>query len=147
MSNQKPSIKVERRRPGSATPSGERERAQAPQRQREGSSTGGTSGGTPSSRPAYSGGTGLPKKPLSIGLVILLLICVVPIYLLLGGRDDSGGDTGTTGDYVEPAQMEEFVPEEPEVVQPTPHPPPNPDARRCGGFRQYLDGDALPGCR
>ena len=121
MSNQKPSIKVERRRPGSSTPSGERERAQAPQRQRESSSsTGGTSGGTPTSRPSYTGGTGLPKKPMSIGLVILLLICVVPIYLLLGGGNDSGGNTDTTGDYVQPAQEEEFVPVEPEVVQPTP---------------------------
>jgi hypothetical protein len=98
--SQKPSIRVQRRRPGSATPSGQRERADAPARQRERES--GSSGGTPSSSSGgLSGGTsgGLPggipslgglaslfsKSPLLFVGIVVVGICCLGLFLLSGG--------------------------------------------------------------
>ncbi|MBN1536459.1 MAG: hypothetical protein JW908_06990 [Anaerolineales bacterium] len=91
--SRKPSIEVERRRPG-GEPAGKRERAEAPRRERERSS-GGTSGGGGGGFPSLSG-SGKPSRPLSIGVIILLLICVLPIYLFLGGGSD---DESEVADY------------------------------------------------
>ena len=55
--NQKPSIEVERRRPGSSAPPKPRERAEAPSRQRESGSTGGTGGAGGSGGSGLSGGS------------------------------------------------------------------------------------------
>lgn len=91
-SSQKPTIRAERRRPGSTPPPEGRPRADAPVRRQPGGSSGGgpVSGGGMPSLPG-----GLPRSPLGIGLMILLLICIVPIYLLTGGLggDDGGVDT------------------------------------------------------
>lgn len=107
--NQKPTIEVQRRRPGSRTPSGQRERAEAPARQREGSRSGGPSGGTPDGPPSgpsvpgggYQGVPSLPsggkllRSPIAIGVVILLLICAVSAYLLMGGNLSLNEPSGT----------------------------------------------------
>jgi len=91
--SQKPSIQVQRRRPGSGTPPGQRERAQAPERQRPS----GSSGGTPSgSSGGFTGGTsgGLPnlsglgslfgKSPLLLVGIVVIGICCVGALLLSG---------------------------------------------------------------
>jgi len=133
---------VQRRRPGSKTPSGQRERAEAPARQRErgesGGASGGQSGGTPGgpSGGGYSGGPSVPsggyqggmsipggakllRSPIAIGAVVLLLICVVGAFVLLGGK--LGTDTGGTGyqleEETEPVYVEAT---EPLFVEATP---------------------------
>ncbi|MBN1936475.1 MAG: hypothetical protein JW934_17565 [Anaerolineae bacterium] len=91
---QKPTVDVERRRPGSSTPPAQRERAEAPNRQRERGSSGGPSGGTPGgSLPPGMGN--LLRSPLGIVIVILLVVCGLPIYLLLGGKLSLNGTDGT----------------------------------------------------
>ncbi len=110
--NRKPSIEVERRRPGAGAPSGQRERAEAPRRERgESSGGGGYSGGGPSGLPSYSGDGKMFRSPLGIGVLILILICVLPIYLFLGGSHES--DTGEVN-YQEATQ-----PAVAEVIKPT----------------------------
>jgi hypothetical protein len=113
--NRKPSIEVERRRPGGAS-SGQRERAEAPHREgeRTGSSGGGGySGGGSSGIPSFSGG-GKASRPLSFGMIIFLLICVLPVYLYLNRGDGSQSDTSGV-DY----QSEATLPVVAEVVKPT----------------------------
>ena len=98
--NQKPSIKVQRRRPGSGTPSGQRERAEAPERQREGESgsfggtpsdssgglSGGTSGGLTGGVPSLSGlGSLFSKSPLLLVGIVVVGICCLGLFLLGGG--------------------------------------------------------------
>ena len=106
--DQKPTIEVERRRPGS-TQSEQRERAEAPARQREGSSPSGSPG-----TPSPPGIENLFRSPIGIILVVLLLICGLPTYFLLGGQI-SLEDTNNY-DYQEEATHPAAV----EEVEPTP---------------------------
>lgn len=109
--SRKPSIEVERRRPGGA-PSGQRERAETPRRER---SSGGTPGGGSGGFPSFSGGGKSSGKPMSIGLILFLLICVLPVYLYLNRGNSSQSDTGSV-DY----QPEATLPAAAQVVKPTP---------------------------
>ncbi|MBN1874825.1 MAG: hypothetical protein JXA33_11395 [Anaerolineae bacterium] len=121
---QKPTIEVKRRRPGSSTPSTQRERAEAPTRERERGTSGGTPGG-----PSLPGGGNLPRSPLGILLMILLLVCGLPIYLLMGGQI-SLNDTGNLDDYGEatqPVVVEEVRPTS--TRRPTLPPPPAGDGQ------------------
>jgi len=110
--DQKPTIEVERRRPGS-TQSKQRERAEAPARQREDSSPSGSPG-----TPSPAGLENLFRSPIGIILVVLLLICGLPTYLLLGGQI-SFDDTDNY-DYQEEATQ----PATAEEVEPAPTPRP-----------------------
>jgi len=121
--SQKPSVQVQRRRPGSGKPSGQRERADAPARERDSGSSGGTSSSSSgetssSSSGGLSGGTsgglsgGIPslgglgslfsKSPLLLVGIIVIGICCIGLFLLAGGGkilsglpslDTSGGNT------------------------------------------------------
>lgn len=117
---QKPNIQVQRRRPGGGTPSGERERAQAPSRQREDSSskevpsvtTGGASGGFSGGLPSIPGLGNLTRSPIGLAVIVILGVCVIGAFLLLGGGkllgnlqniDTSGGnDTGYQSEANQP---------------------------------------------
>jgi hypothetical protein len=74
-------VRAGRRRPTS-TPASERPQAEAPQRRRPtgGGSTGSPGGGLP--LPSLGG-----KSPLSILLLVLVLACGIPLYILFGGGD------------------------------------------------------------
>lgn len=112
---EKPTINVERRRPGSSTPATQRERAEAPSRQRERQSvTGGSGSSSYQGVPSIPGLENLLRSPLGIGAIILLFICGLSIYLLLGG-------TLSLEDIIPPGYQEETAP--PGVVeQPGPTP-------------------------
>lgn len=95
-SNDKPSrtVRAGRRRPAGASSSGPRERADAPQRDRpaNGGSGGGSGGGS------YGGGSGggLPMLPgggkpmgiAGIGILVVLALCALVAFNLLGGGGD-----------------------------------------------------------
>jgi hypothetical protein len=125
--NQKPSIQVQRRRPGSGTPSGQRERADAPSRERESGSSGGTpssssgglsggaSGGLPGGLPSLGGlGSLFSKSPLLLVGLIVVGICCLGLFLLSGGGKilsglqnmDTGGvsSSDNTGNETQPNQ-------------------------------------------
>lgn len=136
--SRKPSIEVERRRPGGA-PSGQRERAEAPRRDRERSS-GGTSGGGSGGFPSFSGGK--PSgKPMSIGMILLLLLCVLPVYLFLNRGNSSESEPGSI-EY-QPEATEPLVAQ---VVKPTPTrrptlPPAEPGSAAKWTVMIYQDAD------
>ncbi len=67
---------------------------------------------------------GLPRSPLTIGIMILLLICLVPIYLFMGG-----GDSDTQTPLEPPAQIEDSEPTV-QVEQPTARPTRTPGPTR-----------------
>lgn len=88
---EKPTIEVERRRPGSRPRSARRERAKAPARKRQERSTGGSTGGS-----LFGGGgsTGVPslpnlgnlfRSPRAMLVLVVVVICVLGLFLLLGG--------------------------------------------------------------
>jgi hypothetical protein len=118
-SDNEPRTVTTQRRRRSSTPSGDRERADAPTRdQRPPSSSGGSrppssggggyssGGGGSSYRPPLGGG-GRPGNPLLlIGLVVVLLLCVGPFMLFGGGF--GGGDSGGNGGV---SQSVESLPE------------------------------------
>jgi len=112
--NQKPSIKVERRRPGAGAPSGQRERAEAPRRERPRSETsgGGYSGGGSTSKPVFKPGGKMFRSPLGIGILVLLVICVFIYQYISGGAGNV--DTGEVDD-----QAEATLPPMAQVVKPT----------------------------
>jgi len=111
-SDNEPRTVTTQRRRRSSTPTGSRERADAPTRdQRPPSSSGGSrppsSGGGGNSsggggggyQPSFGGGGGRPGNPLLlIGLVVVLLLCIGPFMLFGGGfgGGDSGGDGGAS---------------------------------------------------
>lgn len=107
--NQKPTIRVERRRPGSGTPSGQRERAQAPSRERESGTSGGlpsvsSGGGVSGGLPSIPGlGNLLGKSPLLLVGIVIVGICCLAAFLLLGGGKLLGNlqtlDTGDSTSY------------------------------------------------
>lgn len=156
--DQKPTIEVQRRRPGSSSSGGQRERAQAPSRPRtaSGSASGGA-GGISGGRPPSSGGglprrpsspiggvSGLPafgnlfRSPIAIVLVIVLLICCVVGFIIMGGGSllSGLGDIGFEEGYEE----YEESPQQPVIVEedrPTSTPRPTRPPVSSGGG----DGD------
>lgn len=103
-STEKRTVTVGRRRRSDDPGAGERERADAPTRDREpaappagGGGSGGGSGGGGSARPPKTGGAprpfggssgGRPGSPLMyVALIAFVLICVVPFYLFNQGGD------------------------------------------------------------
>ncbi|MAU00921.1 MAG: hypothetical protein CL608_27565 [Anaerolineaceae bacterium] len=93
--NDKPRVRVERRRKTSQD--GPRDRAEAPQRKRPSRPSGGSGGssGGGGFKPRPSGGTSLPGggkiSPLMLIIIVLALaVCGIPISLLTGGDDDGG---------------------------------------------------------
>lgn len=100
----KRTVTAQRRRRGESTG----ERAQTPQRRRERPSGAGTPppSGTPPRPPSYTTGGMLPgggRNPLlTIGILILLAICVVPLLVIFGG----GGDLGEVSYEAPPAVVE-----------------------------------------
>jgi len=131
--NEKPTIEVKRRRPGSDKPSGQRERAEPPARRREprpsGGAPGGPSGpggGAPGG-PSFSGGGGnLLRSPLGLLFVILLVVCGLPLYILFGGQIslDDTSDLGYQEEATRPAVVEDVAPEPTRTPRPTLPPPP-----------------------
>jgi len=88
---EKPTINVERRRPGSSTPTTQRERAEAPSRQRERQSvTGGSGSSSYQGVPSIPGLENLLRSPIGIGAIILLFICGL-IHLLAVRRHALSG--------------------------------------------------------
>ncbi len=128
----KRTVRGQRRRPGSdAAPS---DRAEAPRREQRPPASSGSPPGAPPPRPPSTQPTGLPlpgfgsggmgKGGLSIGVILLLIICVGGYMLLNGGL--SGIDTGDLGTIdsgpagVSPAETEQpFFDEQVEYAEPT----------------------------
>jgi len=128
----KRTVRGERRRPGSdATPGG---RAEAPKRERQQPAPSGRppSGGPPPPPPTKPGGGFMPgsgtggfgKGGMSLGILLLLVICIGGYFLLSGGLSGDGisdlapYDTGPVEEFS--VQTEQpYVQEEMEYAEPT----------------------------
>ncbi len=119
-------VRAGRRRTSGATEPGERERAEAPKREQPGAPppprppAGG--GIKPPAAPAPMGGglpAGMPRSPLMIVLMLVLVGCVV-LFMIISG----GGDSGET-----PAAPQPLPPVAEPTIQPTPTTPPIAPAR------------------
>lgn len=110
--NRKPSIEVERRRPGSGVPSGQRERAEAPHRERERGETtgGGYSGGGSAGGHVFTGGGKSFRSPLGIGIIVLLFICVLIYQFIKGGSNINTGDVEYQAEATLPAVAQAVKP-------------------------------------
>ena len=112
--SRKPSIKVERRRPGSGVPAGQRERAETPHREsRQTETTGGNfpEGGS-ISKPLSSLGSKIFRSPLGIGIFVVLVICLFIYQYINGG-------SGNIDTEVVHYQTEETIPTMTQVIKPT----------------------------
>lgn len=118
MTDKKPTVEAQRRRPGgSAAPSG---RAEAPVRRRPAAGGGSGSGLPPSSGGGFSGAGlpgGLPRN-LSIGGLILVVILYFAFQLLFGGADQGTQTDESAFNPPEQAAPTSNLP----VVQPTARP-------------------------
>jgi hypothetical protein len=131
-SDDKETVRVRRRR--RTTPSGERERAEAPRRERPSQEAPPkrTEGPRPPTLPPRPSGGGLPvggraPRPLLIGLLMIVVICVVAVMLLTGPGEDSGDVAYTpstlapAAESLEPAGRDTPVP----TIPPEPFVPPS----------------------
>ncbi|MCB0253280.1 MAG: hypothetical protein KDI55_06085, partial [Anaerolineae bacterium] len=117
-------VRAGRRRPTGQTDSGQREQAAAPKRQRPTSPAGPPSsggGGSYSSgggvRPPMLPGGGRPMGVVGLGIVVVLALCAIVAFSLLGGGGDDGGSNVARQDFSQPVATQEPLPTR---VPPTP---------------------------
>jgi hypothetical protein len=134
---QKQTVEAGRRRHTGDEPAGGRPRAEAPQRRTSDGSSGSSSGGQRPVFPSSGGGALRPGKPLSLGAVLLIIICIVAYTLITGGEsdqiDNSGEEIFATQAPAQPVSQAELATQTAQRLTNTPRPTSAPRPTTVGG--------------